>query len=399
VNARQRKSVELVEQCLANIREHNPRVNAFITVLHDEALDAARHADAETSEWLRGRAVTRSTGRALRNSATAQPSNLFPGPLHGVPIAIKDFYDTAGVKTTGAFEHFKDRVPEKDAPAVAMLKQAGAIIVGKTNMHQLGMGTTGLESFFGPVRNPHDPDYIAGGSSSGSAAAVATGMCVATLDTDAIGSCRLPAACCGVLGFKGTYGLIPMSGILEGTQPPDEMIVWLGHAGITARSVEDIAMMLEALTEKSFAPLETDREFRVGVATNFKADAEVRNAFERAVGQLRGVSLREAKVPPADPRNLENIKEDRASVADRAFADIDLLVLPTTTTTVPRIEDARGNPQALSPENTLFANYYGLPAISVPCGIDANGLPLGFQIVGKPQDDRSVLQLARRFAS
>ena len=365
------KSVELVEQCLANIREHNPRVNAFITVLREEALEAARRADAERPR----------------------------GPLHGVPIAIKDFYDTAGVKTTGAFAHFKDRVPEKDAPAVAMLKKAGAVIVGKTNMHQLGMGTTGLESFFGPVRNPHNSDYIAGGSSGGSAAAVATEMCVATLDTDAIGSCRLPAACCGVLGFKGTYGLIPMSGILEGTQPPDEMIVWLGHAGITARSVEDIANMLGALTEKSFGPIQTDREFRVGVATNFKADAEVRNAFERAAEQLRGVSLSEARVPPADPRHLETIKEDRATIAGRAFADIDLLILPTTTTTVPRIEDARGNPQALSPENTLFANYYGLPAISVPCGKDANGLPLGFQIVGKPNDDLSVLQLARRFAS
>ena len=365
------KSVELVEQCLANIREHNPRVNAFITVLHDEALDAARRADTETPR----------------------------GPLHGIPIAIKDFYDTAGVKTTGAFEHFKDRVPEKDAPAVAMLKKAGAIIVGKTNMHQLGMGATGLESYYGPVRNPHNAGYIAGGSSSGSAAAVATGMCFATLDTDAIGSCRLPAACCGVIGFKGTYGLIPMSGILEGTQPPDEMIVWLGHAGITARRVEDIAMMLEALTNKTFAPIETDREFRVGVATNFKAGAEVRKAFERAVEQLRGVSLSEAKVPPADPRNLANIKEDRASIAERTFAGIDLLVLPTTTTTVPRIEDAQGNPQALSPENTLFANYYGLPAISVPCGKDTNGLPLGFQIAGKPNDDLAVLQLAHRFAT
>ena len=124
------------------------------------------------------------------------------GPLHGIPIAIKDFYDTAGLKTTAAFERFRDRIPPKDAVGVEKLKKAGAIVIGKTNMHTLGMGTTGLESYFGPVRNPWNANYIPGGSSSGSAAAVASGLCYATLDTDAIGSCRLPAACCGVVGYK-----------------------------------------------------------------------------------------------------------------------------------------------------------------------------------------------------
>ncbi len=137
---------------------------------------------------------------------------------------MKDFYDTSGIKTTAAFEHFKSRVPKNDAVGVAKLKDAGAIIIGKTNMHTLGMGTTGLASYFGPVKNPWNSDYIPGGSSSGSAAAVASGLCYATFDTDAIGSCRLPAAVCGVVGFKGTFGLIDMRGILEGTEPPDEMI-------------------------------------------------------------------------------------------------------------------------------------------------------------------------------
>jgi aspartyl-tRNA(Asn)/glutamyl-tRNA(Gln) amidotransferase subunit A len=157
-------------------------------------------------------------------------------------VGIKDFYDTAGIKTTAAFEGFKDRVPVRDAVGVAKLKEAGAIIVGTMNMHRLGMGTTGLESYFGPVVNPRNAEYIPGGPSAGSAAAVASGMCYASLDTDAIGSCRLPAACCGVVGFKGTYGLIDPQGILEGEADPDEMIRWFSHPGITTHTVADAAL-------------------------------------------------------------------------------------------------------------------------------------------------------------
>ncbi len=146
---------------------------------------------------------------ALTRAAEAEreiASGHWRGPLHGIPIAIKDFYDTAGVRTTAAFEKFMNRVPSKDAASVARLKEAGAILIGKTNMHRLGMGTTGLESAFGAVKNPVNADYIPGGSSSGSAAAVASGLCFATLDTDAIGSCRLPAACCGWSGSSRRSG-------------------------------------------------------------------------------------------------------------------------------------------------------------------------------------------------
>src|SRR5262245_37423934 len=162
--------VALTDACLARIEALNPRLNAFITVMADAARDAAAAADSEV--------------RAGR----------WRGPLHGIPIAVKDFYDTAGIKTTAAFERFANRIPTKDADVVTRLKTAGAIVIGKTNMDTLGMATTGLVSFFGPVKNPWKADYIAGGSSSGSAVAVATGMCFATVDTDAIGSCRLPAA-------------------------------------------------------------------------------------------------------------------------------------------------------------------------------------------------------------
>src|SRR5262249_12905309 len=169
--------VEVVTTCLERIEQLNPGLNAFITVLPEEAVDRARKAESEIA-----------AGR-------------WRGPLHGIPVGVKDFFDTAGVRTTAAFEQFRNRVPKKDSAVAARLKEAGAIVVGKTNMHTLGTGTTGLESSFGPVKNPWNAGVIPGGSSSGSAAAVAAGMCYATVDTDAIGSCRLPSACCGVTGF------------------------------------------------------------------------------------------------------------------------------------------------------------------------------------------------------
>ncbi len=376
--------VELVAGCLERIEQLNPKLNAFITVMADQALKDARIAEEEIK------------------------SGKWKGPLHGIPIGIKDFYDTAGVKTTAAFKYFKNRVPAKDAIAVAKLKEAGAIIIGKMNMHELGMGTTGLISFYGLINNPWNSKYIPGGSSGGSAAAVASGMCYATLDTDAIGSCRLPAACCGVVGFKGTYDLISLKGILDGEQPPDEMIRWLSHAGITARNVSDAALMLDVLAEKnghtesvSFVDeLSKDRKLRIGVANNFRADQDVASAFEKAVAifQSLGYSMTNVAASFGDPNGgIANIEADRKSIDDQAFKDVDVLLLPTTPTTVPTIKDTGGNAQALSPENTAFANYYGLPAISIPCGFDANGLPLGLQIVGKPRGEGDVLDMAHKF--
>jgi aspartyl-tRNA(Asn)/glutamyl-tRNA(Gln) amidotransferase subunit A len=314
------------------------------------------------------------------------------------------------VKTTAAFEPFKDRVPKKDAASVAKLKDAGGIVVGKTNMHRLGMGTTGLESAYGAVRNPWNDAYIPGGSSSGSAAAVAAGLCYASLDTDAIGSCRLPAACCGAVGFKGTYGLVSADGILDG-EKADEAILWLSHPGITARSPEDVAIVLNVLRLRSrqAAAASDYREqaqrtgkMRVGVATNFEADAEVSAAFTSAVDAIRtlGHDIFDARAPFEMPRfgDVRNIEADRSAIAGRAFERIDLLLLPTTTTTTLRV-DAASDAQALSAQNTMFANYFGLPAISVPCGLDSHGLPLGLQIVGTPRGDGTVLQLAHQFVT
>lgn len=384
IRAQKISPVEVVNVCLKRIKELNTKLNAFITVLADRALEQAKNAEAEikTGNWR--------------------------SPLHGIPVGIKDFYDTAGIKTTAASEHFKDRIPTKDAAGVAKFKEVGAIIIGKMNMHQLGMGTTGLDGYFGSVHNPWNSEYIPGGSSSGSAAAVASGMCYATFDTDAIGSCRLPAACCGVVGFKGTYGLISPKGILEGEESPDEMILWLNHPGITTRSVEDIAIVLDILAERNeqikkvdfVSELAKNRKLRIGVANNFRADQEISEAFVKAVETIRnlGYPVSITAAPFGDPSGgISNIEADRKAIARQAFKDIDILLLPTTTTTVPTVKDAGTNPQALSPENTVFANYYGLPAISVPCGFDKNGLPLGLQIVGKPWDDATVLRLAYQY--
>jgi aspartyl-tRNA(Asn)/glutamyl-tRNA(Gln) amidotransferase subunit A len=373
--------VEVVEACLGRIETLNPKLNAFITMAPD-ARDRARAAEAEikAGKWL--------------------------GPLHGIPVAVKDFYDTAGVRTTGGLEQFKDRVPSADAEVVRRLKRAGAVIVGKTNMDTLGQATTGLTSCFGPVHNPWNAAYVSGGSSAGSACAVAAGLCFATVDTDAVGSVRLPAACCGVVGFKGSYGLISVRGIL-GDEPVDDFIRWMAHAGVTTRSALDAALMLNALAEPegqefASAMASADRNVRVGIGSNLTAHTEVRQAFDRAVSLLAnaGYEVSDTTVPFGDSRqsSMVNVERDRAGIAAEAFAEVDVIVLPTLEATVPSVEESAKNKEQGVPAGfTAFANYYGLPAVSVPCGFDSHGLPIGLQIVGRPGEERTVLAVAHRY--
>jgi aspartyl-tRNA(Asn)/glutamyl-tRNA(Gln) amidotransferase subunit A len=368
--------VELTEICLERIERLNPQLNAFITILAEDARTQAKQADQEirAGNWR--------------------------GTLHGIPIGIKDFYDTAGVRTTAAFEHFKDRVPTQDAAAVTALKRAGAIIIGKTNMHTLGMGTTGLVSAYGAAVNPWNSDYITGGSSSGSAAAVASGLCFATLDTDAVGSVRLPAACCGVVGFKPTYGRISGEGILAGEEPPDEFILAMSHAGITTRTAEDAELVLDILAQSHVGIAPKNETIRIGIGSNVTADETVMTAFHAATKILSDLyQTQSIPIPFGDPsEGLENIERDRQTVAEKSFNAVDLFVLPTTLTTVPSVADALTNPdEALSAEYTSFANYYSLPAISVPYGFDRHGLPIGLQIVGRPGEERTVLRVAQHF--
>jgi len=375
--------VLVVDACLDRIEALNPHLNAFITVTGDAARAAATAAESEVT------------------------AGHWRGPLHGVPVAVKDFYDTARIRTTAGFERFANRTPSKDAEVVTRLKAAGAIVIGKTNMDMLGMATTGLTSFYGPVRNPWNADFIAGGSSCGSAAAVASGMCYAPVDTDAIGSCRLPAACCGVVGFKGTYGLISTEGILAGEAPPDEVIVWFSHPAVTTRRVADAALIVaalhvaNALSSADFArQLNEPTSLRVGVATNFKAYPDVLAAFNKAVNTVAGLGhlTKPTVIPFAGPRmGIQHIERDRKAISDQLFGDIDALLLPTTTGVVPRASAAATNSQALPADNTSFANYYGLPAISVPCGFDSNGLPVGLQIVARPSGDLDAIRLAHDY--
>ncbi len=274
--------VDVVDASLKRIAALNPGLNAFITVSSDRARASARVAEEEIrkGKWR--------------------------GPLHGIPVGVKDFYDTKGVRTTGGSPVMKDRVADRDAAAVTRLDGAGAIIVGKTNMDALGMATTGLTSHFGPVHNPWNEAYVSGGSSAGSAVAVATGICYATLDTDAVGSVRLPAACCGVVGFKGSYGLISTRGIL-GDEPVDDFIRWMAHAGVTTRDARDTALMLDALAthpDAGFAEaVNVARPLRIGVARNFHAGAEIAKAFDAAAEGITrlGYRLRDARAPFGDP--------------------------------------------------------------------------------------------------
>ena len=373
--------VDVVDASLKRIASLNPGLNAFITVLSDEARASAGIAEEEirTGKWR--------------------------GPLHGIPVGVKDFYDTKGVRTTCGSAAMKDRVADRDAAAVTKLEAAGAVIIGKTNMDALGMATTGLTSHFGPVRNPWNVAYVSGGSSAGSAVAVASGMCYATLDTDAVGSVRLPAACCGVVGFKGSYGLISTRGIL-GDEPVDDFIRWMAHAGVTTRDAGDTALVLDALAthpEAGFAQAVTDaRHLRIGVGQNVHAGAAVAKAFNAAVEVVArfGYPVSDAAVPLGDPSqgSFASIEKDRRDIGEEAFSEVDVILLPTTLETTPTVRTAEQDPeQAVSAEITAFANYFGLPAASVPCGFDSLGMPIGLQIVARPGADARVLAVAAAY--
>lgn len=216
IRARTVTPTQLVEACLSRIQIYNPKINAFITVMRDYALKQAHDLEAE------------------------QRAGKFRGPLHGIPIALKDNMDTAGVRTTAASAVFDERVPTEDAEVVRRLKAAGAIFIGKANLHEFAFGGTSATSYFGPVRNPWALDRNPGGSSGGSAAAVSADLCFGALGTDTGGSIRTPSSYCSVVGLKPTYGLVPIRGIVP-------LTVSLDHCGPITRTVEDTAMILNIL--------------------------------------------------------------------------------------------------------------------------------------------------------
>jgi aspartyl-tRNA(Asn)/glutamyl-tRNA(Gln) amidotransferase subunit A len=362
--------------------------------------------------------------------------------LRGVPIAVKDLYDTAGVRTTAASAHFADRVPGEDAAVVRSLREAGAVLVGKLNMDEFAYNFTSETSHFGPVQNPWKPGYSPGGSSGGSAAAVAAGLCYAALGSDTGGSIRLPAALCGIVGFKPTFGRLPVEGVLP--------LAWsLDHVGPMCRTVGDCRMMLEAMGMKAGRQPRFDRRIRLGIPLTpywEKLDAETETLVRRAVemlggqcggsrevtlpaigrgtdsaafphaystvifaeayayhrertrsrpeafhaGTLRTILLGE-KIPAADyiaaRRELDRL---RATSRD-LFREADLLVMPTAPGPAFRLGSP---PDLVFLRNTAPWNLYGLPAVSVPCGVTKGGLPVGLQIVGPAGGDDLVLAAA-----
>jgi aspartyl-tRNA(Asn)/glutamyl-tRNA(Gln) amidotransferase subunit A len=424
--------VELTNVCLARIDQANPALNAFITITADSALQQAREAEAEVA---RGK---------------------WRGPLHGVPIALKDLFDTAGVRTTAGSGVFKDRIPTEDAEVVRRLKAAGAVLLGKTNMHEFAYGGTSVVSYFGAVHNPWDINYIAGGSSGGSAAAVAAELCYGALGSDTGGSIREPASYCSIVGLKPTYGLVSTRGVIP--------LSWsLDHVGPITRTVADAAVLLQAIA--GYDPAETTSQqmrvpdylagingntssLRLGIVRDFffaGLDPEVEAAMNEALSVLKRLtaSLSEIKIPvSADTsvlraeayayhaefmektpelyqswtlerlrtgpevttleyiKGLREVSEFRRST-HRIFESIDVLVTPTASTPPRTILEANADPATRSPvldlRNTAPFDRNGLPTISIPCGFTRSGLPIGLQISGPLGGEPVVFQLAHAY--
>ena len=425
--------VELTRACLQRIERLNPTLNAFITVTAEQAMAQAREAEAEVQ---RGR---------------------WRGPLHGIPVGLKDNIDTEGVRTTLASAVFKDRVPAADAEVVRRLKAAGAVALGKQNLHEVAFGTTSAVSHFGPVHNPWQYDRIAGGSSGGSAVAVAAGLCFGAVGTDAGGSIRVPSAYCGIVGLKPTYGLVSMRG-------GGDAGWWsMNHLGPMCRSVADAALLLSAIA--GYDPRDSTSveapipdytaalrakvsALRLGVPRAVfydNLDPEIEAAINAALGVLRQLttSVRDVSLQPISPviapnivlaenyafhapyfvktpqlyhtaisRNLRQGSEvttaayiesrrelDEARRAIGAvFSNVDLLVTPTTAVPPPTIEDAvRLGVELQLIRNTSPFNVYGIPTISIPCGFTSSGLPIGMQITGPRFGESKVLALAHAY--
>lgn len=402
-------------------------LKAFITPPGAEAMRAARRAEEQ---------LARGVG----------------GPLAGIPIAIKDLFQTRGMRTTAGSRILRDWIPRKDAAVVERLRAAGALIFGKTNLHEFAYGVTNANPWWGTARNPHDPQRSPGGSSGGSAIAVAAGLASAALGSDTGGSIRIPASLCGCVGLKPTHGAIP----LDGTIP----LGWsLDHAGPLTRTVDDAGLLFDVLSGTR-AWQETRRrgrgalrQARIGLLRGALV-SPAQSAISRQVESLgralsrRGLRVRSVEIPELEftvATQLVTLRAEASAVharwlrsSPRAYGvdvrvrlqlgalvsgsdyvlaqrmrgrirealrvvlkEVDFLLLPTTPITAPIIGERRVRwRKAEEPVDgalvrlTAPFNLTGLPALSVPCGSD-RGLPIGVQVVGQWNDDARVLALGR----
>jgi len=433
--------VELTKLMLARIAKLDSKLNSFITVSADLALEQAKRAERELS----GRKSSRDRG-----------------PLHGIPISLKDNIYTRDIRTTAGSKILGKFVPQHDATIVRQLKEAGAIILGKTNLHEFAYGVTTNNPHFGPVHNPWDLSRIPGGSSGGSAAAVAAGLCYGSIGTDTGGSVRIPASLCGIVGLKPTLGRVSVDGVIP-------LSPRLDCVGPLARTVHDAALLLEPILarvkgEPGPRSLEKAsskwRKFNLGIPREFVPDPlsiDVYLIFEAAVRLLKkqGAFVKEISLPLLNetedagnqiawaeathyhqqagwfPSRSADYGDDvrsrlemGAKVSATAYLsalefrekfiqqfhlaledeDVDAVVCPTTPITAPRIGqdaiqlgDKEHSARALLLRLNRPANLAGLPAISVPCGFTPEGLPVGLQFIGAVADEHLLLQIARMF--
>lgn len=428
-------SLELTEACLRQIDELNPKINAFITVTDVEAKSAAA---------------------AMTSSPEMKPSP--KQPLYGIPIGLKDLFDTAGIRTTAGTKFLADNIPTSDAIVVTKLREAGANFLGKLNMHEIALGVTNINPHYGTCRNPWDISRITGGSSGGSAAAVATGMCLGALGTDTGGSIRIPSSLCGTVGLKPTYGRVSLRGVIP--------LSWnLDHVGPMTRTVRDAALLLQIIAgydpfdpasmafpvESYLAHIEDGVQgWHIALATGdyiADSDPEVLAAVAAAAKVLESLGayvdeidlpwLRDAaqanslmtqadaaayhrerlEITPDDfgADVLYRLREGAActcteyAIARRTqtemrrkfehfFTNYDLLLLPTTPIPAPPIDGMNAVEQArrLTRFTSPF-NLTGLPAFSLPCGFTVGGLPIGLQIISPHWGETKLFQAGQAY--
>lgn len=445
IQGRALSPVELVRDCLRQIEKTEPALNAYITVLADEALQAAAQAEKEI---MQGR---------------------YRGVLHGIPYSAKDLYFTKGIRTTAGSEILSEHIPDQNAAVIDRLNQAGAILVGKNNLHEFAYGTTNENDRFGPCRNPWDTAMIPGGSSGGSAASVAAFSSLFSLGTDTGGSIRIPAALCGVTGIKPTYGRVSTRGVIP--------LSWsLDHAGPLAKSVWDTAAVLAAIagydpadpTSSGFAVPDYPEYVAtagpaalqgttVGLCPDYYSgllDPEVEQAFRQVVRWFAesGARIKELPFPsretfavrstmlmaeaftyhasylatcpgkygPSVLQRLERgrnipassyIEAQRLREEDKRqwaaiYREIDFFLAPTTVLPAFPVGESTISVggEVLDPRVkviltliTSLSNFNGCPAISLPCGFTAGGLPIGFQIQGRPFGEGRVFAVAHLY--
>nr|WP_263327063.1 amidase [Neobacillus sp. Marseille-Q6967] len=403
--------VEIVKEYVKQTKDFNIKLNAFITINEEFALYQAGISERKI---MKGGEF---------------------GILEGIPISYKDNIDTKGIETTSGSPIHKDRMPETNAPVVKVLEAEGAVNIGKTNMYEFAFGITSNNPFYGDIRNPWNPSVTAGGSSGGSAVAVAANLCLGSIGTDTAGSIRVPSACCGVVGLKPTYNLIDIQGVMPLSNSLD-------HVGPIAQNVEDLALIMEAITKKPFSKsCNTDiKGIRIGVPKNFfneRMDVNVTSFYQEALRVLEnlGAILIEVSIPISeDPRKIAHILatsevgyfhkdlirtslhqysigarktfERSKSISAHSYIEglnkrtqitkditnlfdhIDVLVTPTVPVTPTDINvkeltlegEKESIDECLIRFTSLF-NITGHPAISMPCGLSDESVPIGLQLI------------------